>query len=139
MYRYLDLYRAARLLVGVGNTVKVLGIVVGTGILLLCLFAGLAGSSQTSNFGAQQSAAASSFLFGTFVVGAVFGTFVGGIVFLLGILISAQGQILLAQADSAVHTSPFMTEEEKAKVMSLPFPRAVEQRLAADAARAPSS
>ena len=55
------------------------------------------------------------------------GILVGGIGYLLGLLISAQGQILLVQADSAVHTSPFMTNEEKAKVMSLSFPPAVTQ------------
>ena len=115
VYRYLDLYRAARLLVGIGNTVKVLGIVVGVAILLLCLFAGVAGSTQNST---SQSG---FFALGAFVVGAVFGAFVGGIVFLLGILISAQGQILLAQADSAIHTSPFMTDEEKANAMSISF------------------
>jgi hypothetical protein len=38
-------------------------------------------------------------------------------------MISAQGQTLLAQADAAIHTSPFLTEEEKAKAMSLPYRR----------------
>ena len=54
-----------------------------------------------------------------FVLGGAFGALVGGIVFLLGILISAQGQILMAQADGAVHTSPFLTENEKLNAMSL--------------------
>ena len=82
---------------------KITGIVVGSAIILLSLFAGSA--------------------FGIF--GLVFGAFVGGIIYLLGTLISAQGQILLAQADSAVHSSPFMTNEERAKVMSLSLPPSV--------------
>ncbi len=118
--RYLDLYRAARLLVGIGTTVKTIGMIVGVAIVLLCLFAGVAGSSQPSTFG-QQSSVNTGFLFGTFVVGAVFGTFTGGVIFLLGILISAQGQILLAQADGAIHTSPFLNNEERAAAMSLRY------------------
>jgi hypothetical protein len=65
-------------------------------------------------------------------MGAVLGALVGGLFFLFGILISAQGQILLAQADSAIHTSPFLTEEEKAKAMSLPSQRAAEQVVAGE-------
>jgi len=106
--RYLDLYRAAGLLVGLGNTVKVAGISAGAGILLLFTFVGIVASSQSGLA-----------FFPMLVVGAVFGALVGGIVFLLGILISAQGQILMAQADAAVHTSPFMTETEKLNAMSL--------------------
>ena len=91
--RYRDLYRIARLQVKTGNIVKIIGIVVGIGSLLI------------------------------FIPGIL----AGGIVYLLGILISAQGQMLLVHADSAVHTSPFMTNDEKAKVMSLSFPPAVTQ------------
>jgi len=91
--RYHDLYRIARLQVTTGNIVKVIGIVVGIGSLLI------------------------------FIPGIL----AGGIVYLLGILISAQGQMLLVHADSAVHSSPFMTDDEKAKVMSLSFPPAVTQ------------
>ena len=36
-------------------------------------------------------------------------------------VISAQGQILFAQADCAVHTSPFLSDEERAKAMSLRY------------------
>jgi hypothetical protein len=59
-------------------------------------------------------------------VGGVVGVFVGGILVLLGVLISAHAQMLLAQADAAVHTSPFLDYAEKANAMSLSG-RAVEQ------------
>ena len=104
--RYRDLYRVARLLVKIGDTVKVIGIVVGVGILFLSLVAGGAAGSA-SVVGALG------------IVGAVYGALIGGFIALLGIIIAAQGQMLLAQADSAVHTSPFMTDEDRAKVMSL--------------------
>jgi hypothetical protein len=106
--RYIDLYRAARLLVGLGNTVKGVGVSAGIGILLLFTLVVMAASNQSG-----------ALSFGMFVVGAVFGILVGGIIFLLGILISAQGQILMVQADGAIHTSPFLTDAEKLKAMSL--------------------
>jgi hypothetical protein len=40
--------------------------------------------------------------------------------YVLGILVSAQGQILKASLDNAVNGSPFLTNEHRAKVMSLP-------------------
>ena len=91
----------------IGETVKVIGIVVGS----IILFGGLvfAGSAGVA----------------VLFLGAVVGALYGGIIFLLGLLISAQGQMLLVQADSAVHTSPFMTNEERAKVMSLSLPPSV--------------
>jgi len=116
--RYVDLYRVARLLVSLGSTVKVLGVVLGIGILLFFLFVGAAGSSQPSGFNQSST---NPIMVGTSVVGGVFGLFVGSVIFLLGILVSAQGQILLAQADCAVHTSPFLSDEERAKAMSLRY------------------
>ena len=116
--RYVDLYRVARLLVSLGSTVKVLGVVLGVGILLLFLFVGAVGSSQPSGFNQSST---NPIMLGTSVIGGVFGLFVGGVIFLLGTLISAQGQILFAQADCAVHTSPFLSNAERAKVMSLRY------------------
>jgi Zn finger protein HypA/HybF involved in hydrogenase expression len=136
--RYIDLYRAARLLVGVGTTVKGVGIVLAIIIFLFWFLGGILASTQTqhtSPFGPSptgQSGANTFFIFGGFVMGAVLGALVGGVFLLLGILISAQGQILLAQADAAIHTSPFLTEEEKAMAMSLPYSRAAEQVVAGE-------
>jgi hypothetical protein len=39
--------------------------------------------------------------------------------YVVGILVSAQGQILKASLDSAVNSSPFLTNEQRAKIMSL--------------------
>jgi O-antigen ligase len=40
-------------------------------------------------------------------------------IYVLGILVAAQGQILKATLDTAVTNSPFLKREEMAKVMSL--------------------
>jgi hypothetical protein len=54
-----------------------------------------------------------------FLVCFVFGLVVGVPVFILGILISAVGQLMLAVVDTSVHTSPFLSGDQKASVMSL--------------------
>jgi hypothetical protein len=37
----------------------------------------------------------------------------------LGVVISAQGQLLKASIDGAVNTSPFLVDDQRAKIMSL--------------------
>jgi hypothetical protein len=124
--RYLDLYRTARLLIGLGTSVKTVGIVLGAIVFFFWLIVGFLTFLQTqptSPFGPSsgtQSAAQAVSFFVCLIIGIVFGALVGGLFFLLGVLISAQGQLLLAHADSAVHTSPFLSNEERAAVMSLP-------------------
>lgn len=125
--RYLDLYRAARLLIALGSTVKTIGIVAAIIIFVFWFIVGILAVSQTqpsSPFGPSpttQSAAQTVTVFVCIIIGAVFGALVGGLFFLLGVLISAQGQLLMAQADCAVHTSPFLSGEERAAAMSLPY------------------
>jgi len=122
--RYVDLYRTAQLLIGLGTTVKTVGIVAAIIVFLFWFIVGLFTVSQTSSplgpSGSQSGAETVTF-FVCIITGAVFGALVGGLFFLLGVLISAQGQLLMAHADSAVHTSPFLTNDEKASAMSLPF------------------
>jgi len=115
--RYRDLYRAASLLSGLGTTVKTSGIVVATVILFFWFIVGIATVSETSS--SQFTGAVGFFV--CMIIGVVFGALVGGLFFLLGILISAQGQLLMAHADSAVHTSPFLSDLERAAAMSLPY------------------
>jgi hypothetical protein len=125
--RYLDLYRAARLLNGLGTTVKIVGIVVAVVIFVFWFILGIAASAQGRSSGpfgpdpATQSAAQAVAFFICVAIGVVFGALIGGLFFLLGVLISAQGQLLVAHADSAVHTSPFLTDEERASAMALPY------------------
>ena len=49
----------------------------------------------------------------------IFGICVGVILFIQGRLVASQGQTLRASLDSSVQGSPFLTNEQKAEMMSL--------------------
>lgn len=110
MNRYTDAYRVARTTVIIGNVLKVLGVLAGL-VIGVSVFAVFAGALRTS---AQSGMA-----------GAVMGLFFGGgtfaFFFVLGVVISAQGQLIKATLDSAVGVSPFLTEEQRAEVMSVRY------------------
>jgi hypothetical protein len=95
--RYVDGYRAASVIDGLGNVVKMLAIA----IFLLALFGGM----------------------GMGGAGLLLGIVVGGVLaalfFVLGVFISAQGQVLKAMLDTAVHTSPLMSDDQKASVLGV--------------------
>ena len=102
MSRYTDAYRVARVVVGIGEAVKIISLVIG-GILLLI---GVAGSeSALGGF--------------SLLVGVVLAVIVGGGGFALGTLLAAHGQVLKATLDTAVNTSPFLTNGQRAEIMSL--------------------
>ena len=101
LVRYQDGYRVAKLINGFGQTCKVAGIGLGGLILLGCAMA----------------PSGSSFLV---VIGLVVGSIVGFAGWAIGVLISAQGQMVKATLDTAVNTSPFLSNEERARIMSLP-------------------
>jgi hypothetical protein len=99
--RYRDGYMVASALNGIGGAVKGIGIAIGVIIALLSL---AVGSSTNVMFG---------------LLGACLGSAIAAPVFILGILISAQGQLMKATMDAAVHTSPFLDDNQKASTMSL--------------------
>ena len=101
LMRYQDGYGVAKLINGFGQACKVVGISLGGLIFLAC-----ASATSISNFAV--------------VIGLVFGSIVGFVGWAIGVLISAQGQIAKATLDTAVNSSPFLSNEERAKVMSLP-------------------
>lgn len=96
--RYKDAYLQAKVVVGIGKLIKAVGLVLG----ILIALAGLGGGDSR-----------------LFVGGVLLGAMVALFFYPWGILVSAQGQILRATLDSAVHGSPFLQEREKAKVMGL--------------------
>ena len=53
------------------------------------------------------------------IVAICFAAFVGILLFVLGTLVAAQGQILKAALDSAVNSSPFLNDPDRAEIMSL--------------------
>ena len=103
--RYHDAYTTAGVISGIGGVIKGIGIVFGIILVLLGLVVGSNGSGFDRVV----------VIFGCLITGIL-----GGIIlYVTGVLISAQGQILKATLDSAVHSSPFLTDAQRALVMRL--------------------
>ena len=100
--RYKDAYTVASAVDGIGSVIKICGIIFG----LLFLVAGVGLGSDSHN---------DILLYG----GIAFAIIAGVPIYVLGVLVSASGQQTKASLDSAVHTSPFLTDPQKASVMSL--------------------
>ena len=105
--RYQDAYVVARVTNGFGRMIKAIGIIIG-GLLAV------GGFMIASNGGPGDPMSVLG------IVGVVGGVIVGALFYVIGVLVSAQGQILKASLDSAVNSSPFLTNQHKAKIMSLP-------------------
>jgi len=98
MARYRDAYLVARTTTTIGSAVKVVAI----GLAGLITIAGI------SMFGL------------TFALHVILISLSIGIgIYLIGVLITAQAQVMTASLDSAVQGSPFLSEDEIAQVMSL--------------------
>lgn len=102
MTRYTDAYRVAKAIIGLGNTVKLVAFLAAAVIFLASL------RVESSFFGGA------SIVFGLFLA-----LIIGGGGFILGTLLSAQGQVLKATVDTAVNSSPFLQNEQRAQIMSL--------------------
>jgi hypothetical protein len=100
--RYRESYLLAETIVGAGTVVKVLSVILAVTI-------GALGLSAASEVGFGHGAAVISAL----TVG--LGSWLGGL------LLTAQGQLLLASLDQAVGTSPFLEDDQKAAIMALPW------------------
>jgi len=98
--RYADAYLIARTVNGTGQTVKFVGFVAAALVMLGGI--ALAGKIGTS-------AAFAGLCLAILVALSFYG---------LGVLISAQGQILMATLDSAVNTSPLLSQEEIRKMLT---------------------
>lgn len=105
MNRYTDAYVVARFTNGIRRSFKGLGIVLAIIFILIGFFMAIS-SRESATFGLG-------------VVIAVFGVFTGVQCYILGVLIAALGQILKACLDVAVNSSPLLTNENKAKMMTL--------------------
>ena len=100
--RYADAYRVADSVVSIGAFIKVLSVLVAVGSVFV---GGLAGAETSS---------------GILLYWAVLSGVCAGIpVFVVGLLVCAAGRLVKASIDTAVHSSPFLTDSEKASVMSL--------------------
>ncbi len=115
--RYREGYLYARAIVGAGIAVQVLGVIIGCILVLIGFVAGAAVAGQGVGPLDGGVAAASGVIMGA--IPAALGVFFGGILFVFGILIKASGQFLKAQLDSAVNSSPFLNNRDRAEMMSL--------------------
>ena len=104
--RYRDAYVVARAMTTIGGSVKVAGI----GLFLLLGLAGLVVANMEHGIMAM----------GLGLGALLLGIIVGLPIYVLGILLSAQGQVLKSTLDTAVYSSPFLTDDQRIKVMSLP-------------------
>lgn len=96
-HRYRDAYSVARVIVGAGNGVKTVGVIVGI------LFA-------LASFAAK----------GSFVFLGLMAALAAGVLFYVaGVVISAQGQLLQATLDTAVNSSPLLDNEQKAQILAI--------------------
>ena len=101
--RYRDAYIQAKVTVGWGKIVK--GIAIAVAVFgILAFFVGL-------STGKDEGKAYFGLSFMIFCFAAL--------IYIGGILIAAQGQMLYALLDSAVNSFPSLTEEERARMMSL--------------------
>jgi hypothetical protein len=92
--RYADAYLVAQMVNGTGQTVKLVG-------FLFAALVTLGGLVAASKMGAVVGFA-----------GLLFGILVALPFYALGVLVSAQGQILKATLDTAVNTSPILSQDE---------------------------
>lgn len=104
--RYRDAYRVAAATAAVGGTLKVLAFCAG-GLALILPMMGV--SSAIGGGGAVNGAG--------LLLGLVAGLAVGVPLYALGILVSAQGQVLKATLDTAVNTSPHLDNDQKARII----------------------
>ena len=110
--RYKDAYRVARTTTGIGLMIKGVGALLG----ILIFFGAFAlAANQRNVYGVRGGEAELIAL----IVAGIFGGTVWLIFFIWGVLVSAQGQILKASLDGAVNGSPFLTNEQRARIMSL--------------------
>ncbi len=109
--RYKDAYFVARTTTVVGFLIKAVGALLG---ILTFLGAFALAASQRNVYGVRGGDTEISL-----IVAAIFGGTVWLVFFIWGVLVSAQGQILKASLDGAVNGSPFLTNEQRAKIMSL--------------------
>ena len=101
--RYRDAYLVASAVCGIGGIVKGLGIFVAVAIAIAGFIAGsnVQGSLMIP------------------VGGLILAAIAGIPIYVLGLIVAALGNLLLAVLDGAVHTSPFLTDPQKAQVLSL--------------------
>jgi hypothetical protein len=107
-YRYLNGYRAANLLVRLGNILKTIGFILGA-IVVLGGFIGFIISASHNRPASGIGIFLITLLYGAIIV---FGNFV------MGSVVAALGHLIRATQDSAVNNSPILTDDERVSIIS---------------------
>ncbi len=108
--RYRDGYRHARFINGFGIVIKSIGyLMAGVGVI-----GGLFAGSQVSRYSSSGEAAVLAFL-----AGAGYGLVGLALFWIAGVFIMSGAQKLKASLDGAVNSSPFITDLDRAEIMSL--------------------
>ena len=102
--RYSDAYALVSLIIGWGRSLQVLGAVVAVVATLAGVFSGLALGGV--------------FFFPVALGGLLLGLVLGVQLFAQGTLMCAQGQMLLTSLDTAVNTSPFLSDSDKQRMLA---------------------
>jgi hypothetical protein len=115
--RYSSAYLVARATITGGQVIKLIAVIVG----LIISLGGGSVAFLNIPLGKYQDMPFSNM--GT-LIGVLFGVAIVAFIlslpfYILGILVQAQGQVLIAILDGTVHTSPFLTDEQKASVMNI--------------------
>lgn len=118
--RYREGYLYARFLNGFGLAVVIIGIVIAIFVAMMAMMigGGIENQARSAYVGPGQGTGV-AIGFVIFLIGAVF----GGIFIVSGILTRAAAQHLMASFDSAVNSSKFLTNVQRAEMMSLPIQR----------------
>lgn len=107
--RYLDGYRVADILVGLGNACKIIGYVLG-GIAVLAGIIALVVAAAGDRVGSGAGFFGAALLYCLLIV---FGWYV------MGSLVAAAGELIRATLDGAVNTATLLTDDERASILSL--------------------
>jgi hypothetical protein len=123
MTRYKDAYRVASTINGLGQLIKIVGFLIGVLIVAGTLFVEQS-SRSASPFGGGflPGPATTAFSPGISPIvlgGAVAGGMLAFIFWVTGVFVSAQGQMLKASVDSAVNTSPLLTDDLRIQIMMI--------------------
>jgi hypothetical protein len=115
--RYQDAYLVAGMTVGIGNTIKIVGYVLAALIFISTLaFANIA-AQPSQPFKPEYSG---GIFFAAMLFGGFYAFIVGFVFYIIGVIVAAIGQGLKAILDNTIGNSPFLPDDLKARIMSLP-------------------
>lgn len=107
--RYNDAYRVAAATIMLGTVAQIIGIVLA---LLIGVGGCIAAVNMFSRYREEER-------YGTIAASVVVAILAFAIFYIIGVWVRAQGQTLRASLDGAVHSSPFLSDGERASAMRL--------------------